>query len=177
MLLIISYTGKNIKGGFVLTFKLKAMRLRRITVLVLASLFTVSYAQLEKGEDGLYYNKKGELYTGTYVEYYPNGNKKLEMPVVEGKKQGVSTYYFDNNTKQEIRSYSNNEMDGLWETWNEKGVKVGVANYKKGKKDGKWYIYNDKGTMLYDMNYEDGKKEGIWKAFDDQGNLKSTKEY
>ena len=147
-----------------------------ITLLVLVSLVTTSQSQLIV-EDGLYYNKSGELYSGTYVEYYPSGNKRVEMTVVEGKKQGVSTYYFDNKLKQEVRSYKDNEMDGLWETWNKKGVKLGVASYKNGTKHGKWYIYDEAGILRYDMEYKEGEKVGTWKIFDENGKLEKEKKY
>ena len=29
-------------------------------------------------EDGLYYNEDNKLYTGTYIEFHKNGNKKIE---------------------------------------------------------------------------------------------------
>lgn len=148
-----------------------------MTLIAFVCLVTYSQGQLTLKEDGLYYNQKGELYTGTHIEYYPSGNKRVEMAVVEGKKQGISTYYFDNKLKQEIRSFDNNQMDGLWETWNEKGVKLGIANYKKGLKHGKWIIYDEDGTLRYDMQYKDGKKIGVWKIYDEKGELKAEKKY
>ena len=149
-----------------------------MTLLVFAGLVTISQAQLTLNEtDGLYYNQSGELYTGTYVEYYPSGNKRVEMNVVEGKKQGISTYYFDNKLTQEVRSFDDNKMDGLWETWSKEGVKLGVANYKKGVKHGKWMIYDEKGTLRYDMQYVNGKKSGVWRIYDETGKLKAKKEY
>lgn len=149
-----------------------------MTLLVFVGLVTYSQAQLTLNEeDGLYYNANGEVYTGTHVEYYPSGNKRVEMKVVQGKKQGISTYYFDNKLTHEIRSYHKNEMDGLWETWNEKGVKIGVANYQKGVKHGKWMVYDENGTLRYDMDYVKGKKVGTWKIYGADGKLTAQKEY
>ncbi len=147
-----------------------------MTMLAMICIVTISQAQLTLVE-GLYYNDQGELYTGNYVEYYPSGNKRVEMAVVEGKKQGVSTYFFDNKLKQEVRSYKDNEMDGLWETWNDKGVKLGVANYKNGTKHGKWFIYDESGILRYDMEYKEGEKVGVWKIYDEKGTLKGEKKY
>ncbi|WP_075603338.1 toxin-antitoxin system YwqK family antitoxin [Saccharicrinis aurantiacus] len=147
------------------------------TIFALISFVTVSFAQLIQKEDGLYYTKDGELYSGTYVEHYPNGSIRLEMNVVDGKKQGSSSYYFEDKSKQEVRFYADNEMDGVWETWNEEGVKVGVASYKKGLKHGIWKIYDEKGTLRYDMSYKNGKKSGTWKIFGDDGKLTATKKY
>ncbi|WP_430932856.1 toxin-antitoxin system YwqK family antitoxin [Saccharicrinis sp. 156] len=149
-----------------------------MTLLLFMGLVTFGQAQLILSEeDGLYYNQNGELYTGTYVELYPSGNKRVEMKVVEGNKQGISTYYFDNKLTQGIRSYDKNKMDGLWETWNEEGVKLGVASYKKGVKHGEWKIFDENGTLRYDMLYVKGKKSGVWKIYDEKGKLTSKKEF
>ena len=41
---------------------------------VILSLLSVGLqAQLIEGEDGKYYDHKGKLYSGTYIEYFPSG--------------------------------------------------------------------------------------------------------
>ena len=48
------------------------------------------------------------------------------MKLNEGEKDGISILYFDNQQKQEERSFKKNKMDGTWVTWNEQGIKVGA---------------------------------------------------
>ncbi len=137
----------------------------------------VSYAQIIQKEDGLYYNENNKAYSGTYIEFHPNGVKRIEVNLLDGKKEGITLLYSDDNQLLEERSFTKNEKDGTWKTFNKQGVKVAEANYSQGEKDGKWYIWNDEGILLYDMTYAKGKKTGTWIMYDEQGNIQSSKKY
>ncbi|GAO28351.1 hypothetical protein JCM15548_1435 [Geofilum rubicundum JCM 15548] len=50
--------------------------------------FSLIHAQLVEGEDGKFYDHKGQLYSGTYIEYFPSGNIHIEMAVARVKKKG-----------------------------------------------------------------------------------------
>jgi antitoxin component YwqK of YwqJK toxin-antitoxin module len=130
-------------------------------------------AQVIIDEDGLYHNEKNELYTGTYIEFYTNGNKLIEVTLDKGLINGPVTLYFETGQINEIRSYKNGEMDGTWTTWNEAGVKIGLANYKENLKHGDWFIWDDEGTLRFEMHYTRGKKTGVWKMFNEKGELES----
>ena len=134
-------------------------------------------AQLIQKEDGRYYDTRGELYSGTYYEYYPSGVKRIEMNVLNGMKDGETKLFYENEQIQEIRVFKANAMHGQWITYNEQGVKVGVASYADGLKDGKWEIYDDKGVKRYEMFYKKGAKAGVWRIWDEAGNLVSEKKY
>jgi antitoxin component YwqK of YwqJK toxin-antitoxin module len=135
-----------------------------------------SNAQLTE-KDGKYYDQNSNLYSGTYVEYYDSGSKKVEMTVVEGVKQGPSTLFFENGKVKEVRSYFNNKMDGTWLTYDTSGVKTGEANYKSGKKHGKWFIWDENGTKRYEMSYNDGAKDSTWTIWDETGKVVGKKKY
>jgi antitoxin component YwqK of YwqJK toxin-antitoxin module len=128
----------------------------------------VSSAQVIIDEKGLYHNEDNELYTGTYIEFYPNGNKRIELSLNKGIIHGPVTLYFESGERNEIRSYSNGKMDGTWITWNQEGVKVAEANYRNGKKH-----WDDNGTLRFEMHYTNGEKTGLWKMFDESGKLVS----
>ena len=82
---------------------------------VILSLLSVGLqAQLIEGEDGKYYDHKGKLYSGTYIEYFPSGVVHIEMSVLNGEKNGTTTIYFENGNKNELRIFKNNKMDGTW---------------------------------------------------------------
>ena len=134
-------------------------------------------AQISEDENGIYYADNNTLYTGTYEEFFDNGNMKFEIPIQEGKKNGIIFYYYEDGTKMEQRSYKNNIMHGTWITWNNKGVKTGEANYQNGIKHGKWFIWDDKGTLRCEMNYHNGEKRGVWKIFGEDGKLESKKDF
>lgn len=105
--------------------------------LLLSFLFLLSCiasAQLIQKEDGKYYSTNNELYSGTYIEYYPSGVKRIETSLLLGIKHGKTIIYFENEVINEIRSFNNDLMDGTWLTYNNKSMKIGEANYKNGIK-------------------------------------------
>ena len=81
----------------------------------------VSSAQVIIDEKGLYHNEDNELYTGTYIEFYPNGNKRIELSLNQGIIHGPVTLYFESGERKKIRSYSNGEKTGLWKMFDEIG--------------------------------------------------------
>lgn len=134
-------------------------------------------AQLIEKEDGKYYDHNNNLYSGTYIEYFPSGRIQLEMNVLNGEKHGITTLYYDNNQKKEIRSFKNNKMDGTWITWGEKGEKTGEASYIDGVKHGKWGIWDKNGIQRYEMEYDHGKKAGVWIIRDEKGIIIDRKKF
>lgn len=157
------------------TIKTKAMK-KLILLLAMVVTGSLLHAQLVEKE-GIFYDFNNNPYTGTYIEYFPDGDVRIEMHVKDGKKNGTTTYYFENGAKKEVRNFSNNKMDGTWITWDENGKKVAEARYKEGKKNGKWFIWDENGTLRYEMEYTDGAKTGTWSIWDEEGNLVSQKEF
>lgn len=153
---------------------------KKLTI-VLGILFCLisnhSMSQVIKEVEGLYYNTSGDLYTGTYTEFYDSGNKRIEMNLVDGKRNGKIRLFFEDEKIQEIRSYDKGLMDGTWITWNNNSVKIAEAAYKRNKKHGKWYIWDDNGVKRYEMEYKEGDKIGIWYIWDEDGNLLKKRKF
>jgi len=140
---------------------------------ILIFISVVSSAQVTIDEDGLYHNENNELYSGKYIEFYTNGNKRIELSLKKGIVDGPVTLYFESGQISEIRSYDQGKMDGTWSTFNAEGVKIGVANYRDNVKHGEWFIRDDAGTLRFEMHYTDGKKTGTWKMYNEMGELVS----
>lgn len=136
----------------------------------------VSAAQVTIDEDGLYLNEHNELYTGTYIEFYTNGNKRIELSLKKGIVDGPTRLYFESGMVSEIRSYKKGKMDGTWTTWSDEEIKIGEANYKNNVKHGEWFIWDEDGTLRFEMHYTNGKKTGTWKMYDEKGDLVSEEE-
>ena len=112
------------------------------TLLIICFLFlnlSFLFSQQLEIKDGIYYKDK-KVYTGNYKENYANGNLKMDVNILNGINNGISTYYYENGNKKEQQSFSKGEKDGIWITWNENGVKTAEANFSKGKK--KWNVVN-----------------------------------
>ena len=142
---------------------------------VLLMVITVKAQNLQE-VDGLYY-QNSQLYSGTYLTYFDNGNLKMQSAFIEGKKHGECKIFYEDGTLNEVRSYKNNEMDGTWLTYNKLGVKVAEASYKEGKKDGNWYVWDDEGNLKYELCYKDGDKTGVWKSYDAMGVVINERDY
>lgn len=152
--------------------------MKKISIILIFILYTFTLkAQILKGEDGVYYDKQNNPYTGTYTEYFENGQIKIEMQIKSGLKHGIIKMFFKTGQINEIRAYYQNLMDSTWQSWNENGVKIGEANYSRSVKHGKWYIWDENGTLRYDMTYDKGKKTGTWYIYNESGKLISSKNY
>lgn len=150
------------------------------TILLLFAFFascTLIHAQLVEGEDGKFYDNKGQLYSGTYIEYFPSGNIHIDMPVDNGKKEGVTTIYFENGKKNETRGFRQNKMHGTWVTWDQLDHKIAEANYLDGVKHGAWGIWDENGIQRYEMFYDQGKKSGTWIIRNESGEIVDEKKY
>lgn len=154
-----------------------------ITYLLLLFVATIAFAQdnpqlYQNG--GVYYRDKLQSipYTGYHREYYDNGTLRLEMQIADGVPEGTFVVYFEENRKpQEIRSYRNGKLNGLWRTYDIAGQLIQEAEYNDGEKNGTWRIWDESGTLRYEMNYYNGIKTGLWRMWDEAGNLVSEKNY
>jgi len=127
--------------------------MKRLTLLLLLVPFLSGAQNNVTEKNGLYLDSNGKPFTGTYQEYFENGQVKSQMEIVQGLLNGQVKVYFPSGELNEIRSYIKGEKSGRWETWNAQGVKVAEANFLNGKKNGKWYVWDEKGTLRYDMTY------------------------
>ncbi|MGQ1889569.1 toxin-antitoxin system YwqK family antitoxin [Thermophagus sp. OGC60D27] len=147
-----------------------------ILLLTMVAATSMMQAQLVE-KDGIYFDSNNHPYSGTYIEYFPDGTIHLEMTLLNGKKDGPTTYFYPNGQKKEVRFFKANLMDGTWITWDENGNKKAEARYNNGQKDGKWLIWDENGTLRYEMEYSGGAKTGVWSIRDEKGNLISQRQY
>lgn len=129
--------------------------------------------------NGYYYADKAQsrFYTGDYREFYENGTLKLEMQIRDGMPERPYIVYFENRKPQEVRSYKDGKMHGLWRSYDLSGQILSEAEYKNGQKHGTWRIWDELGNLRYEMNYREGKKTGLWRMWDDNGELLDEKSY
>jgi len=151
--------------------------LRIIAISIFTMMFTISFGQARQGSDGLYYDERGRLFSGTCYEYYADSVLHATLEIKKGEPDGLTKIYFENGQMEEIRSFRKGMMHGKWEKWNRQSVKIAEASYSDDKKDGKWYVWDDSGILRYDMTYSMGEKTGTWFMYDEKGALINQKEY
>lgn len=149
------------------------------TILILSGLLICSsaFSQISLGDDGLYYDKDQNPYSGEYREYFDNGQIRQEMTVLRGLIDGKVSQWYRSGTLKEIRMFKSGRRDGLWISYNEQGAKTGEASYKEDMKDGPWRIWDDNGVLRYEMLYRKGLKAGLWIMYDISGNKIAEKKY
>ena len=96
--------------------------MKKLTVtFILLGLAVLSQAQIFEGTDGRYYADNNTLYTGSYQEYYQDGNTRMVMNLTNGVADGKMMLFYQNGTVKETRSYKSGKFDGIWTTYNNKG--------------------------------------------------------
>jgi len=120
---------------------------------------------------------EGNVVDKTRYTYHENGEIKSEEYYINGKLEGIGTYWHDNGQKGSEGGYKEGKQDGKWTKWYENGMKWTDKNYKDGKKDGKstgWYA---NGQIWSEEYYKDGKKDGKWTEWYANGQIKSEENY
>lgn len=145
-----------------------------LIVFLISSAF--SFSQKIINIDGLYYDPRGNLYSGTYIEHFgDSGWLKVIMPVRNGMAEGEVIYFYENGKQKESRFYSEGILDGVWTEWDTNGVKTAEARYYKGAKNGAWYIWDSEANLRVEMFYNLGRRAGRWIYYDEKGNIISDK--
>ena len=185
--------------------------MRHWITLVLISLFcTSSFAQQKKRIPyyeldvikGLFFQPNTiDPYTGTAFEKFPNGKKKLEVPIKDGKIHGTtrewaqngkkifeatyengvqvgkeSQWYAIGKKKLEI-NYLNGKPDGICAEWYKNGKKLSEGVFKNGKEEGEHTWWFDNGNVDQKVFYKNGMAQGIVKNWFRSGELKLESEY
>ena len=107
-------------------------------------------------------------YTGKYMEWYDDGNKKCEGEYKDGKKEGKWTGWYENEdedgngNKMYEWEYKDGKKEGKHLGWYERGNKKYEGEYKDGKLEGKWIGWWENGNKEFEGEYKDGEKVGKW---------------
>jgi hypothetical protein len=97
--------------------------------------------------------KKADTTDGVKKYYNKEGKLKIELTILNGKRNGIAKTYYKNG-------------------------KVSLAmNYKMGKRDGLSKRFYEDGTLYQETNYKDDKIHGERKKYKENGKLLSTAKY
>ena len=89
-----------------------------------------------------------DLKHGTWIEWYPNGKKKLEAQYDHNVAVGKFTWWYQNGQKQAEVEYAAGVLDGLWITWHPNGLKESQAQHRNGELVNKWLHWNADGKLI-----------------------------
>ena len=153
-----------------------------------------------KTKEGIRTEWNGQKEDGLYTEYHENGQKILEVPIKDGRKDRVEFTWYESGQKESKGNYKDGERDGLWTVWYENGRKWKEKHYKDGLRIGHWKIWlkngeertqgvfdensnghftewYENGRRKMEVNFKDGEKEGLWASWNDYGNITKTETY
>ena len=121
--------------------------------------------------EGIWYLKGADTpFTGKVYKLHPNGQKKGEATLKDGKTDGIAITWYENGQKEFDLYYKDGKHDGLAESWYENGQKQRETNYKDGKMDGLVMSWYENGQKRGEANFKNGKVvEGSAKYWNSKG--------
>ena len=117
------------------------------------------YDNGNKRREGEYKNGKQE---GKWIEWYEDGNKKSEEEFKNGEREGKRIMWYTNGNEWYEEEYKDGKLEGKYIEWYEDGTKKEEGEYKNGKQEGKWVGWLDNNNKIHEREYKDGKEEGKW---------------
>jgi antitoxin component YwqK of YwqJK toxin-antitoxin module len=127
---------------------------------------------LHKTDQGWVYKKK--LFSGYMVEKEKDGRIVYQLPIIDGKENGVAKGWYNTGEKLLERLFINGKKEGFFKQWWPNGHLRYVFHYKNDNYDGTQWVYFPNETKREASNYQKGEKEGIQRVWDEKGELISN---
>ena len=125
----------------------------------------------------VYQNKKEGKSSYDVLLYYPNGNKKTEGKIKDGKIEGLLKYYDINGALSSEANYVDGKKEGKNNAYYENGKIKSETNYEKGLMNGYFKKYYKNGKVKLEGAYIDDTKVGVWKSYYANGNQEAINFY
>ncbi|MBN4073014.1 hypothetical protein JYT74_03125 [Crocinitomix catalasitica] len=99
--------------------------------------------------------------SGKYTSWH-EGYVYLTGYYLQGKMNGVWTYYHDASTMSNLVTYKNGTLDGPYKCWFKNGNLFTEVVYELGKVHGNSHEYTETGELFKTTQFEYGKLTGEW---------------
>ena len=130
-------------------------------------------------------------YTGHWVAWYPNGQKKCESRYVDGKPDGKWIHWYASGVKTTEIDYAKGKRHGKHTTWHPSGKKASEAHFVNDEIKGSWTYWDDNGELrqgalvqLYEdgtkrseEHYRNGKRDGTFSYWHANGRKQREENY
>ncbi|MCC6700321.1 MAG: toxin-antitoxin system YwqK family antitoxin [Fluviicola sp.] len=120
---------------------------------------------------------KADFRNGTTKKYYPNGQLKTQYQMKEGKLDGESRSYHENENIKKIAQWKNDKEEGLAQFFDENGVLSSDETYHDGRLEGPARFYYANGQVRELVNYSFDKENGDAKRYSEDGTLEKEWKY
>jgi antitoxin component YwqK of YwqJK toxin-antitoxin module len=127
--------------------------------------------QLDK-LNGIWILKKSkEKFTGTFIEYFPNGQKMGTCEIKDGVPDGQRIIYFENGNLSQDKMFKKGVYEGKNIEYFENGQIKQEGIMKSGKSDGVWKTYYENGNIQAILTFVNGEERGDYFQYDQKGKL------
>lgn len=109
--------------------------------------------------------------------HYPDGTIKSRQEFKGKKENGISTWYFDNGSKELEINYKEGVPEGMTTRWYYSGQKELQEQYKSGKKDGQSLKWNIQGRLIEEVNFKNDSLHGSYIQYYENGQVKIEGSY
>jgi len=133
---------------------------------------TIEASLIEMKLSVAYVKGESEPFTGKAVSSYENGQQKSEETYLDGKRDGLATFWYENGQKKVEENWKAGKQDGVTTLWHANGQKSGDLIFAAGLRQGKHTMWHENGQKSYEMNYKDGKFNGLFTEWYENGNKK-----
>lgn len=100
-----------------------------------------------------------------HTVHWPNGKKRAEGEIIEGRREGRWTYWYQFGQKMEEGQYLANRKTGRWTRWHPNGRIQWISHYQRGKRHGAFAVYLRDGSLAEEGEFVDGKRHGMWTKY------------
>ena len=108
-------------------------------------------------EDGGAYFLDDSPFNGEFIDHHDNGNKSVEGKFLNGKQEGVWTYFHKNGSRFRTGKYLDGRANGQWIIWRMDGTKWSEKNYVNGQLNGVEIRWHANGKKQSETDWNGGK--------------------
>ena len=117
---------------------------------------------------------RGKLFSGYMVERERNGKIVYQLPILNGREEGIAWAWYSTGEKLLKRIYIQGKKSGVFEQWWPNGHYRYVFHYREDKMDGAESVFYPNGHLRQLSHFKEGKEEGLQSAWNTHGDLISN---
>jgi len=110
---------------------------------------------------------------GRWTIWFDNGRRSSEGTYKDGKEDGLFTEWYENGKKEIEITIKDGEIDGLMTQWYKNGQKLSERTYKNGKEDGLYTQWFENGQKEYEKTFKNGEIDGLETTWSENGKKKT----
>ena len=114
---------------------------------------------------------------GSWICRDARDHKSAELNYVDGKKEGVTHFWYADGNPDTTSTWKNGFMEGDFQSFHRNGKIHVRTNYLNGRFHGKLNEWNSRGQIITHCNYEMGLRQGFCRTWHANNQLASEINY